>query len=185
MEFCRTHEWVLNTCVKYARQYRCTRPSRACRTCWDIGSFTIEVWRFKQRGSEVVAWSHMWKTMYQRWWQVLYTVSLGINFLLICIIIFWFALICFLCLLVLVFLAIFKAALISHNTRIHNMSFSKFKPVEAIIERFDTLMVGGWSMFKLMSEVFLSREFFECLGSVFRGRFFVTNFLGPEILVMK
>ena len=49
----------------------------------------------------------------------------------------------FLWLLVFVVLGIFKAALFVHKTRIHIMSCSKFKPVEAITERFDTLMVGG------------------------------------------
>ena len=180
MELCRTHEWVLNACV-FVRRVSHKKCARQYRTCCDIGSFTIEVWRFKQRGGEVVAWSYMWKTMYQWWWQVLYIVSLGINFLRIFIILFLFALICFLWLLVFVVLAIFKAALFVRKTRIHIMSFSRFKPVEVITERFDTFMVGGWSTFKLIFEVFLSREFFEFLASVSRGLFLVTKFLGHEI----
>ena len=69
----------------------------------------------------------------------------GIIFLGICIM--YSCLICLdmflLWLLVFVVLAIFKAALFVHKTRIHIMSCSKFKPVEAITERFDTLMVGA------------------------------------------
>ena len=42
-----------------------------------------------------------------------------------------------------VVLAIFKATLFVHKTRIHIMSFSRFKAVEVMTERFDTFMVGG------------------------------------------
>ena len=175
MEFCPTHEWVLNTFI-FVRRVSHKKCARQYRTCCDIGSFTIEVWRFKQRGGEVVAWSYMWKTMYQWWWQVLYIVSLGINFLQIFIILFLFASIS-LWLLVFVVLAIFKAALFVHKTRIHIMSFSRFKPVEVITERLDTFMVGRLSTFKLIFEVFLSRYFLNLWPVFLAGLFWLRSFV--------